>query len=105
MLIAAGVAAATAAATTAVSVSQAHQAGKAQKGASEDAARRQEQAFAASQQAFTGLLPAIPQPEAIKEQAKEEATRRKKLQALTILTSPVGVVGEPNISRKTLLGQ
>ena len=99
------IAAAVAAATTAVTVSEAHQAGKAQKSAAEAAGRTQAQAFEASQQSFAALLPQIPQPEAIKEQAKEEATRRKKQQALTVLTSPVGIVGEPNISRKTLLGQ
>lgn len=99
MLIAAGVAAA----GTAATLSAQHQAGKAQQSAAEAAARTQQQAFEASQQAFASL--AVPEPEAIKDQAKAEALRRKQQQALTILTSPVGIVGEPNIARKTLLGQ
>ena len=91
---------------TAVAASQANTAGKTQNSLAQDAARRQEQAFAASQQTFTQeILPAAPVPEVIKEQAKEEALRRRQRAAQTILTSSVGIVGEPNIARKTLLGQ
>ena len=92
--------------TTTVSLSQANTAAKTQKSAAEQAARQQEEAFAASQQAFAqDILPAIPQPEAIKDKAKEEALKRRQRAAQTILTSPVGIIGEPNIARKTLLGQ
>ncbi len=91
---------------TAVSVSQAHQAGKAQKSAAEEASRTQERLFQESQQRFSqAILPAIPEPEVIKETAKEEAKKRRMLAAQTILTSPAGLIGEPTVFRKTLLGQ
>lgn len=105
LLIAAGVAAA----TTAVTVSEAHQSGKSQKSAAEEAARTQERLFQESQQRFEGgaqsLLSQVPEPEVIKTQAKEEALKRRQRASQTIFTSPVGLINEPQTFRKTLLGQ
>jgi len=49
--------------------------------------------------------PVVPEPAKIMEDAREEARKRLRARTKTILTSPVGLVAEPDISRKTLLGE
>ena len=55
--------------------------------------------------ATTELLEDFPDPEEIKRDAREEARRRQRLRrGQRILTSPVGLIDEPNLAVKTLLG-
>lgn len=50
-------------------------------------------------------LPQAPRPEA-SQAAGEEAVRKKRASMTkTIYTSPLGVAGEADVARKTLLGQ
>ena len=98
------------AATTAVSANISANIAGPQKSAAEEASRTQERLFEASAKRFeTAALPGgalvIPEPEAIKDTAKEAALKRRQLAARTILTSPVGLINEPAVYRKTLLGQ
>lgn len=95
---------------TAVAANVGENVASAQKSAAEEAARTQTRLFEESTQRFeqsfqTAVLPGIPEPEVIKDQAKAEAKKRRQVAAQTILTSPSGIIGEPQVFRKTLLGQ
>lgn len=46
----------------------------------------------------------LPDPEAIKDQAKDDARRRLAGRTKTILTSGAGIIDEPQTKVKTLLG-
>ncbi len=50
-------------------------------------------------------LPQPPTPEAAADKAQEIVRRKKVAMSQSIYTSPLGVAGEANIARKTLLGQ
>ena len=51
--------------------------------------------------------PVLPEPTLIKDEAREEAKKRLRARraATGILTAPTGLLVEPNIGRKTLLGE
>ena len=46
----------------------------------------------------------VPEPEVIKEEARESVKKRLRRRTQRILTSPVGIEDEANIAVKTLLG-
>jgi len=50
-------------------------------------------------------LPQAPRPEAAAEKAAEIGRKKKAVATTSIYTSPLGVAGEANVARKTLLGQ
>lgn len=50
-------------------------------------------------------LPQAPSPQAAAEKAEETIRRKKAAISRSIYTSPLGVAGEANVARKTLLGQ
>lgn len=62
-------------------------------------AKEQEQALQVPE------IPILPEPEKIKDTAREDALKRQRLRTQTVLTSPVGLQDEPNLGRKSLLGQ
>jgi hypothetical protein len=79
---------------------------KRQKSLADTAIRQQQDVFNQAQQRFEeAILPQVPEPEVIKTRAKDRALARRRLAASTILTSPIGIATEPEVSRKTLLGQ
>ena len=49
-------------------------------------------------------LPTAPDPDSLLDEARRDALRREKLRGKFILTSPAGIIEEPNIGTKTLLG-
>lgn len=50
-------------------------------------------------------LPQAPAPEAAQAQATETIKKKKSAMTKSVYTSPLGVAGEADVARKTLLGQ
>ena len=61
----------------------------------------------AAKQADMPAAPAIPKPAAAQATAQAGATKKKKAMARSrsVRTSPLGIAGEADVARKTLLGQ
>ena len=60
----------------------------------------------AGQPAATPLpMPEAPKPEAAIEKAQETVKRKRAMATQTVYTSPLGIAGEAQVARKTLLGQ
>ena len=49
-------------------------------------------------------LPALPDPNAIKEQAKDDARKRQLAKSQTILTGGAGIIDEPDTKKQSILG-
>lgn len=61
---------------------------------------------AGQQPAATPLpMPEAPKPEASLEKAQETVKRKRAMATQTVYTSPLGIAGEAQVARKTLLGQ
>lgn len=50
-------------------------------------------------------MPAAPKVDNAASEAEQAARNKRRKQTRTIYTSPLGIGGEANIARKTLLGQ
>lgn len=61
---------------------------------------------AGQQPAATPLpMPEAPKPDAAVEKAQETVKRKRAMATQTVYTSPLGISGEAQVARKTLLGQ
>lgn len=50
-------------------------------------------------------LPKAPTPEAAQDKSQDQVRRKRAAASKSVYTSPLGVGGQANIAKKTLLGQ
>lgn len=71
---------------------------------SRKAAKQEEQIFSQESVPEPPEPPPIPEPEVIKEEAKQEALERRARAARTVFTPPLSLVPEEKVAKKKLLG-